>query len=93
VRPGNLAGAILEELERSGEVAAGELRDRLRSALEDYAVVISLALAGEDVEEAKRAAEARFAALEAAGLIVAAGALHNAVRTAVLGLIRGALGA
>jgi len=88
-----IVGAALEELERTGKPAAGELRERLRLLLEDQAMVAARAMAGQNVVEAQAALAARFKALEAAGLVLSVGQAQRAIQGAILGALRVAFAA
>lgn len=87
---GGVVAVALEELERTGKPAAGELRERLRLLLEDQALIAARAMAGQNVEVAQQALTARFKALEAAGIVLSVGQAQRAIQGAILGALRAA---
>jgi hypothetical protein len=78
------AGDVLKQLEQDARPEAAELRDRLRSLVEDYSSLYLAQLAGVDVTVPLQAVEARAAALRAAGSVFAAGQIHAAIRTVLM---------
>jgi len=79
-----LAATALSTLELEGLVpGSGELRERVQLCLEDQALVATQAMFGADTTLAQAAVDARFAGLEAAGLMLTAGAAQRALRGAI----------
>lgn len=85
---GNIATAALEDLERQGTPAAGELRERLRQLLEDQVEIAAMAMAGANVAAAQEALEARLLGLKAAGLVLSVGQIQRAVHGALMAALR-----
>jgi hypothetical protein len=83
-----IAQSALEELDRTGAPAAGELRQRLRKVLEDQAMVAARAMSGQDVSVAQAAVKARLDALGVAGLLLSVGQVQRAVQGAILTALR-----